>query len=129
MLHYAAMQGLETSELKIVPAIDSAGSVLALTWLGRSSDRVPSTILEPFFANVLSAAQTHQWSVVMHFEQMEYFNSSTITAIIALIQDARNQGVRLTLTYQGSLKWQRLSFDALQMFAQDDGMFQVKAMS
>ncbi len=57
--------------------------------------------------------------VEMHFEKLEHFNSSTIAAIIRFIQDARTKGVRLVIVYNQALKWQKLSFDALRVFAKD----------
>jgi hypothetical protein len=58
--------------------------------------------------------------IELHFEKLEHFNSSTITSIIQLIQDSRARGVKLVLVYDEALKWQKLSFDALRVFARDD---------
>jgi hypothetical protein len=93
---------------------------LTLTWRGKSDDRYPDKVLKPYFAQVLARAAERGGGVEMHFEHLEHFNSSTISTIIRFIQDARQKGVRLVLVYNQALKWQKLSFDALRVFAKDD---------
>jgi hypothetical protein len=56
----------------------------------------------------------------MHFENLDHFNSSTIAAVIRFIQEARVKAVKLVIVYNQQLKWQKLSFDALRVFAKDD---------
>jgi hypothetical protein len=55
----------------------------------------------------------------LHFEELDYFNSSTITSLIQLIQEARAKGIPLTYVYDPALRWQKLSFDALRVFVGD----------
>jgi hypothetical protein len=64
----------------------------------------------------------------MHFERIEHFNSSTITALIRLIQTARKAGVKLVMVYDQNLKWQRLSFDALRVFDKNNELFQLRSV-
>ena len=96
------------------------------TWLGMSNERQPEKVLKPFFAIVLDAASTQSKLVALHFEQIERFNSSTILCIIQLIQEARNRNIRLEAVYDQTRKWQRLSFDALRIFAKPDGLFTLR---
>jgi hypothetical protein len=63
--------------------------------------------------------------VEVHFEHLEYFNSATVTVIVQMIHDARARSVRLSLVYDPTLHWQRLSFDALRVFAKD-GMMEIR---
>ena len=84
-------------------------------------------MLGPFFAEALDRAAEGGAAVEMRFHALEHFNSSTITALIRLIQNARNAGVRLVMVYDQNLKWQRLSFDALRVFEKGDDLFQLKA--
>jgi len=65
----------------------------------------------------------------MHFEELDYFNSSTIGTLITFIQKARRQKVHLRLVYAGNIKWQSLSFDALRMFERGDQLFELRAAS
>jgi hypothetical protein len=93
---------------------------LILSWKGKSDDRHPARILGPYFAIALERAAERKAALEMHFEKLEHFNSSTIASVIRLIQDARARGVPLVLVYDEALKWQKLSFDALRVFARDD---------
>ena len=52
-------------------------------------------------------------------------NSSTITAIIQIIQEAKARGTKLELVFDPSKTWQKLSFEALGVFAKDDGMLRL----
>ena len=103
----------------------SAGPI-RLLWQGRSNDRRPSRILDPYFDTVLSAARARGVPVELHFEEVEHFNSATITSIIQVIQDARNRGVRMVIFFDPSLKWQKLSFDALRVFSRKDGLLEIR---
>ncbi|RME19430.1 MAG: hypothetical protein D6806_18315 [Deltaproteobacteria bacterium] len=89
---------------------------LVLDWRGKSNDRAPGQHLLPFFEKVLQQAGGSGKTVEMHFEHLAHFNSSTITAIIKMLQTARQKKVRTEIVFDGSLKWQKLSFDALRIF-------------
>lgn len=99
---------------------------LVLRWSGRSADRYPGRALGPFFAEALARAEALGAEVELRFHALEHFNSSTITAVIELLQDARRRGVRLVVAYDGSLKWQRLCFDALRVFVQGDALLELR---
>lgn len=114
------MQSLSVGDLRIEAVVDDVAHVARLSWGGKSNSRHPGEVLAPYFREVLAQARAHELSVELRFERLEHFNSSTITAIIQLIQDARARGVRLVLVYDQALKWQKLSFDALRVFAKDD---------
>jgi hypothetical protein len=112
------MQGLNAGQLSI-EALAVARAPLQLRFRGRSSDRHPENVLGPYFATALASAAAHEGALELHFEELDYFNSSTITSLIQLIQEARAQGVKLTYVYDPALRWQKLSFDALRVFAGD----------
>jgi hypothetical protein len=114
------MQGLVDGDLRIEAPEDDTAHTVRLTWKGKSNNRHPNEALAPYFREVLAAAGARKQGLELHFEKLEHFNSSTITSIIQLIQDARALGIRLVLVYDSSLKWQKLSFDALRVFARDD---------
>ena len=119
------MDNLQAGDLRIDVVEDDAS--MSLHWLGMSNERQPEKVLKPFFATVLAAANADNKTVVLHFEQIERFNSSTILCIIQLIQEARNRNIRLEAVYDQTRKWQRLSFDALRIFAKPDGLFTLRA--
>jgi hypothetical protein len=114
------MQSLIVGDLRIEALEHSTPPAVQLLWKGKSNERHPSEALAPYFREVLAAADIRKLIVELHFEKLEHFNSSTITSIIQLIQDSRARSIKLVLVYDQALKWQKLSFDALRVFAKDD---------
>jgi hypothetical protein len=116
------MQSLIVGDLRIEALQDetSPSVPVRLLWKGKSNNRHPSEALAPYFRSVLADAVTKRVALELHFEKLEHFNSSTITSIIQLIQDSRARAVKLILVYDQALKWQKLSFDALRVFAKDE---------
>jgi hypothetical protein len=114
----------------VISRSDAAG-VIRLDWKGKSNNREPAKLLQPFFADIVAdivkAGAATKSTVEMHFEKLEHFNSSTITALIQFIQTSRSAGVPLVICYDASLKWQRLSFDALRIFEKSDKMLTLQA--
>lgn len=102
--------------------------VLRLDWRGKSNDRQPAKQLAPFFAKASAVAQERHVPIEMHFENLEYFNSSTITSIIQLIQDLRQKKVGLVIVFASKVKWQKLGFDALRIFDKGDQLLSFKAV-
>jgi hypothetical protein len=115
------MQDLNAGQLSIKASTPPGGAAapLQLRLRGRSSDRHPEHILGPYFASALTAAAEQEMGLELHFEELDYFNSSTITSLIQLIQEARAKGIKLTYVYDPALRWQKLSFDALRVFVGD----------
>ena len=114
------MQGLVVGDLRIEALDDEASTAVRLLWKGKSNNRHPGEALAPYFREVLAIAGMRKLPIELHFEKLEHFNSSTITSIIQLIQDSRARAIKLVLVYDETLKWQKLSFDALRVFARDD---------
>lgn len=119
------VENLTAGDLTI--EVTSEGDALRCVWKGKSSDRQPGTFLAPYFETLLGAASGQGAGLEMHFEELEHFNSSTITTLIRLIQAARKQRVKLVMVYDQNLKWQRLSFDALRVFEKSDDLFALQA--
>jgi hypothetical protein len=120
------MQPLRNGDLTIEVTIADAPSRLELRWLGKSNDRYPGKVLAPFFNEVLATASRRGNLVELRFDALEHFNSSTVGALIELIQRARDAQVRLVIGYDASIGWQRLSFDALKVFDRGDGLFELR---
>jgi hypothetical protein len=113
------MDNLIAGSLRIDAQIGPQPGPIRLLWQGKSNDRNPSLALAPYFSDVLATATVNRIPVEMHFEKLEHFNSSTITSIIQLVQDARACGVKLLILYDRELRWQRLSLEPLKVFAND----------
>ena len=120
------MENLIVGDLRIEACESGPAAPVQLLWKGKSNDRHPSKVLAPYFGTVLAAAGTRRVPVELHFEKLDHFNSSTITSIIQLIQDSRARGIKLIIVYDQALKWQKLSFDALRVFAKDNSLLQLR---
>ncbi len=64
----------------------SAPSVLRVRLSGRSANREAQKILEPLFERILDEAKTESRALALHFESLEYFNSSTMAALVRSIR-------------------------------------------
>ena len=120
------MMNFTHEELVIEARPATSGGTLRVDWKGKSSAREPSRILQPFFETVALDAANSNADLEMHFEGIDHFNSSTITAIIHLIQLLKKQSTPLKLIFDPTQKWQKLSFDALKVFEKGDGMLQIE---
>lgn len=119
------MDNLHAGDLTIEVA-EAPDGVFHCTWKGKSNERNPPEILKPWFEKLLAAVGDKKSSIEMHFEKIEHFNSSTITALIRLIQICRKTSIKLVMVYDQTLKWQRLSFDALRVFEKNDDLFHLR---
>jgi hypothetical protein len=107
------MQNLVTDELTIRVDLSSAGRI-RLLMVGKSASRQPGELLTPFFGQALVSAAQSRSTLEVHFEKLSHFNSSTIAVVIQFINAAQQRRVPIMIQYDGSLKWQALSFEALQ---------------
>lgn len=106
------MEDLNAGELQI-KCEAPAPSSLALRMRGKSTSREPAKILMPYLTRCLEAVGKNG-TVAVHFEQLDHFNSSTIAAIVQFINAAQDKSTHVELHYDGALRWQALSFDALK---------------
>jgi hypothetical protein len=87
---------------------------LAVRFFGRSASREAGVALAPLFDRILAEARAEGLVLALHFEGLEYFNSSTIAALVQFLRAAYDAGIALTIVYDGKQKWQALSFEALR---------------
>lgn len=92
----------------------AASDVLAVRFGGRSATRDPGTILAPLFAQLIGAARAEGRTVVLRFEQLAYFNSSTVAALIQFIRSTQEASVGLEIVYDRRQRWQAMTFEALR---------------
>ena len=119
------MENLAAGDLEVRVTEKPEG--LVLEWRGKSNDRQPARILDPYFGQLVEEAARRSLCVEMRFEGLEHFNSATITSIIGLVQQARAKSVKLVLVYARGLKWQKLSFDALRVLGKSDGLLEIRS--
>jgi hypothetical protein len=105
---------LRSGELRIDSKVDP--ECLRLTWHGRSAARDPRAVLVPYFEQAIAVARQSGTPLEMHFEGLDYFNSSTIAALIDAIRMGSEHRVPMVMVYKENVRWQRMSFDALKMF-------------
>ena len=65
------------------------GSEVLVRWLGRSTAREPRTFLQPVLTRMLDASVALKKPLVLDFRALEYLNSSTITPVVRLLQQAK----------------------------------------
>ena len=100
-------------------------STVRLVFRGKSNHREPDAVLRPLFHEVIKNATTNRTPVELHFEKLEFFNSSTITSVIHFIKDLRSRQIATQVTYDATHKWQKVFFDALGMLQKADGFLQI----
>ena len=120
------MDNLVLGDLEVEVTDDPGSDWIRLAWKGRSNDRQPGKVLDPYFDALVRDAASRSVGIEMRFDRLEHFNSSTITSLIGLVQQARSRGVKLGLLYDKSLKWQKLSFDALRVLGKEDGLLEIR---
>ena len=120
------MENLVFGDLTI-EARESPGT-LELVWTGKSNDRTPGRVLDPWLTGVIGSAAERKLAVAMHFERLEHYNSATITSLIRVIQLGCNKGVRIAIIYDKALKWQKLSFEALRVLGKNDGLLEIRSI-
>ena len=59
---------------------------------GRSSSREAGKTLAPLFDRVIAEASAESRVLALHFERLEYFNSSTIAALVQFIRAVHERG-------------------------------------
>ena len=92
----------------------AASGAVRVRLTGKSSSRDAGKVLAPVFDQALQSSIDEKQGLELHFERLEYFNSSTIAALVQFIRAAQERGVALTVVYDGTQKWQAMSFDALK---------------
>ena len=104
-------------------------ALVRLDWKGRSNHRQPERTLGPFLAEALEIVARSGGAVEMHFEGLEFFNSSTIAVIIQYVKDLRDKRVKLVFVFDPGHKWQKIFFDALWIFEKEDGLFRIQPIA
>ena len=107
--------------------LEETDSDVVVTWRGRSIAREPGQFLLPILTRVVEQGDRTKKRVILDFCSLEYLNSSTITPVIRILEQARRGTTSLTVVYRQELKWQALSFSALYLFQSLDGRVKVES--
>jgi hypothetical protein len=105
--------------------LEQAQGAVRLAWSGRSTAREPSRFIVPVLAKAVELCEETRAPLVLDFCRIEFMNSSTITPVIRTLEQARKASRSIRVLYQKNVKWQQLSFSALQVFETPDRRIQV----
>ena len=106
---------METNLDELRTTIDrEVPGALRVHFAGKSASREAGKVLAPVFDDVLATAAGERRTIECHFERLEYFNSSTIAALVQFIRAAQRARVPITVVYDAKRRWQAMSFDALK---------------
>jgi len=120
-------QELYINDLLKIQVKDDADSI-HMEWTGRSVDRDPSKFITPVLLESLRKTSHNGKRVLLDFRKLEYMNSSTVTPIIKALERAKRGATKITVLYDGSLKWQDLAFSALEIFQTTDKRVEIKGL-
>lgn len=103
-------------------------NAVVLEWAGMSMAREPGQFLLPILSKALDLGLQTSKPLVIDFQQLEYLNSSTISPVIRILEHARRGHGRVKVLYKKGLKWQALSFTALEIFRTPDARIDVQGI-
>jgi hypothetical protein len=75
---------------------------------------------------VTARAERASFALEMHFETLEFFNSSTISTIIRYLRALPPQ-LRVDVFYDPNHAWQKIFFDALWFVERSHKLFRIQA--
>jgi hypothetical protein len=81
---------------------------------GKSIDRNPSAVLDPYFSDVVEEMKKKKLQLSIDFTTLQYMNSSTVSPVINFIRKLEENAVKSVVLYDSKLKWQMASFKALE---------------
>jgi hypothetical protein len=106
--------------------VEDAGDGVKVVWHGSSTARDPGRFILPILTRALERSSSSDKPVVLDFRSVEYLNSSTITPVIRILEQARRGSARVLLLYRKDLRWQELNFTALEVFRTEDRRIEIR---
>ena len=116
-----------TSDLLKIEVQEKKDEIVA-QWTGKSVHRNPGKFITPILIHVLKNSADLGKHIILDFRSLDYMNSSTITPIIKVLERAKRGKLKISVLYQKSLKWQELSFTALEIFQTNDKRVEIRGM-
>ncbi len=113
------MESFHEGQLRI--DVEAREDALVLHWRGKSNARDPDALLRPFLERVAEEAGRSGQVVELRLDGLDYFNSSTIAALIRALRRFRAQQTRVRVTYPED-GWQRRSLEALRLLLEQDAL-------
>ena len=104
------------------------GAAISLVWSGRSSGRAPGLFIVPVLSRAVDMGRAQNKPLVLDFQSMAYMSSSTIAPILRLLGKAMRTANKVCVIYKKELKWQELSFTALEAFQTPDQRIEIRGV-
>lgn len=105
------------------------GENLALVFSGKSILDDPVEFVLPVLSDALNEADEAGRRLVLDFREVTYMNSSTYAPLVRILHKARLSSSRISVVYAGTIRWQEVSFSALNIFQTRDGRIEVTGES
>ena len=99
-----------------------------ISWSGKSVDREPGKFITPILVNAIRRSSGLNKKIILDFRELAYMNSSSITPVIKILERAKRGRTQIRVVYRKSLKWQDLSFSALEIFRTKDRRVEIKGL-
>lgn len=99
-----------------------------LIWSGKNTDMNAGKFIGPILSEALDEGDNGAKPVTLDFQKLEFMNSSTISQLIIMLNQARDNNHRVSLVYKESSKWQRFSFNALDVFKTEDQRIDIRGV-
>ena len=101
---------------------------IKIGWSGKSIDREPGRFITPILVNAIRRSSSLNKRIILDFRELAYMNSSSITPVIKILERAKRGRTQIRVVYKKSLKWQDLSFSALEIFRTKDRRVEIKGL-
>jgi hypothetical protein len=99
---------------------------IRLDWRGRRKGDTAIETLAPLFERVLAAAASGGRRVEMCFDDLQELDADTLTELLLFTQRFEGTDITLTIVYDPTVKWQRLSFEPLRAFIDAGAKMELK---
>ena len=118
------MHGTVFGDLSI--EVGGTAEGLELIWRGASNSRNPGEALRAYFTVAVAEASVRRAKLDLHFEHLIQFNSSTVSVLLHLVDEAAAAGVAMTYFYDGAQRWQAHNFESIALLKRDVKNFSVR---
>jgi len=108
--------------------LEEKKDAINISWSGKSVDREPGKFITPILVNAIRRSSGLNKKIILDFRKLDYMNSSSITPVIKILERAKRGRTQIRVVYRKSLKWQDLSFSALEIFKTKDGRVEIKGL-
>jgi hypothetical protein len=108
--------------------LEEKKDAITINWSGKSVDREPGKFITPILVNAIRRSSGLNKKIILDFRELAYMNSSSITPVIKILERAKRGRTQIRVVYKKSLKWQDLSFSALEIFKTRDGRVEIKGL-